>query len=178
VTDPRSVLALADSRSPTLGAGRLICVDGPSGSGKTTLAEGIVALRPGTPLVHMDDLYQGWDGLVGVADQLDGLLRPLAMGVQGVYRRWDWVASEWAESHVVEPAALLVLEGVGSGSIRTADLITVLVWVEAAYDDRMARGIARDGAAYEPHWHRWAKQEVALFAEHGTRARADLMLHT
>ncbi|GAA2122045.1 AAA family ATPase [Nocardioides bigeumensis] len=175
---PASVLSLAQARPPTLGRGRLVCVDGPSGSGKTTLAEGIAALRPGTPVVHMDDLYQGWDGLAGVADQLDGLLRPLAGGVAGRYRRWDWVAGDWAETHLVEPGPLLVLEGVGSGSPGTADLITVLVWVEAAYDDRMARGIARDGAAYEPHWHRWAEQEAALFAEHDTRARSDLVLRT
>jgi uridine kinase len=172
------VLALAEGRPPTLGTGRLVCVDGPSGSGKTTLAQGIVALRPATPLVHMDDLYPGWDGLPHVADQLDGLLRPLARDRAGTYRRWDWVAGAWAEDHVVEPAPLVVLEGVGSGSVGTADLVTVLVWVEAAYDARMARGIDRDGAAFAPHWHRWAEAEAAHFAAHGTRERADLVLET
>ncbi len=172
------MLALAERRDPTLGASRLVCVDGPSGSGKTTLAEGVAALRPGTPLVHMDDLYPGWDGLPHVADQLDGLLRPLSCHVAGSYRRWDWVAGSWAETHLVEPTPLVVLEGVGSGSLGTADLVTVLVWVEAAYDVRMERGIARDGAAFAPHWHRWAEAEAAHFADHGTRGRADLVLTT
>ena len=35
------MLALAASRPPTLGAGRLVCVDGPAGSGKTTLARAL-----------------------------------------------------------------------------------------------------------------------------------------
>ena len=173
-----AVVTLAESRSPTLGAGRLVCVDGPSGSGKTTLAEEIVALRPGSPLVHMDDLFPGWSGLPLVDAQLDGLLRPLARGQAGSYRRWDWHGDEWAETHVVHPAPLLVIEGVGAGSAGTADLVTVLVWVEAAYDVRMARGIARDGESFAPHWHRWAEDEAAHFTRHATRERADLVLRT
>ena len=39
----RDVLALAASRPPSLGAGRLVCVDGPAGSGKTTLAAALLA---------------------------------------------------------------------------------------------------------------------------------------
>ena len=56
------VVALALARPPTLGDGRLVCVDGPAGSGKTTLAAGIAA-RTGAPVLHMDDLYPGWSGL-------------------------------------------------------------------------------------------------------------------
>ncbi len=179
---PEAVLAaaltMAECRPATLGTGRLICVDGPSGAGKSTFAEGLARLRPGTPVVHMDDLYQGWDGLAAVADQLVGLLRPLSRGQAGCYRRWDWVAGAWAESHSVAPAPLLVLEGVGSGSSDTADLITLLVWVEAPYEVRMARGIARDGDAYASHWHRWADDEAAHFAAHGTEERADLRVDT
>jgi pantothenate kinase-related protein Tda10 len=72
------VLELATGRPPTLGRGRLVCVDGPAGSGKSTLASALVRLAPDAVVVHMDDLYAGWDGLPDVADQLEGLLRPLA----------------------------------------------------------------------------------------------------
>ena len=173
----RSAVDLLGSRPPTLGAGRLLCVDGPSGSGKTTLAESVAALVPAR-VVHMDDLYEGWDGLPTVDAQLEGLLRPLAAGEPGTYRRWDWVAGGWAETVTVDPVPLLVLEGVGSGSTRVADLVTVLVWVEAAYDVRMRRGLERDGEAFAPYWESWMAQEVDHYAEHRTRERADLVVTT
>ena len=116
---------------PTLGPGRLVCVDGPAGSGKTTLAGALVRAVPGAQLVQCDDLLHGWQGLPGLADSVADLLAPLAQGEVGVWRRWDWHADDWAETHQVGPGGLLVLEGVGSWSPAIADLVGVLVWVEA-----------------------------------------------
>lgn len=174
--DPAAVvLGLARSRPPTLGEGRLLCVDGPAGSGKTTLAGRIGALAD-APVLHMDDLYDGWDGLARVHEQLDTLLRPLARGEDGSYRRYDWHAGAYAETVTVAPAPLLVLEGVGAGTASYSRLATVLVWVEAPADLRRARGLARDGAAVEPHWRRWAEREAVHFAADGPRERADVLV--
>ena len=162
------------SRTPTLGSGRLICLDGPAGSGKTTWAAGIAQLAPEATVVHMDDLYPGWSGLPEVDAQLDDLLRPLAEDRPGSYRRYDWVAGEFAERVVVDPTPLLVVEGVGCGAARFSDLVTLLVWVEAPEHLRMERGIARDGDAFAPHWEQWAVDEAAVFAREKTRERADV----
>ena len=170
------VLELARSRQPTLGAGRLICVDGPAGSGKTTLAAEIASLAGGTAVVHMDDLFEGWGGLARVDEQLHSLLRPLAEGFSGSYRRWDWPGNAWAETVLVPPAPLLVLEGVGSGASAYADLMTVLAWVEVPFELRMARGLESDGDAVSEHWRGWAKDEQALFVRERTRERADVVL--
>ena len=164
------------SRPATLGEGRLICLDGPAGSGKTTWAAGIANLAPGARVVHMDDLFAGWSGLWLVDVQLSRLLLPLAHGEPGRYRRYDWLAGEFAEEVVVDPVPLLVLEGVGSGAARFASLVTVLVWVEAPYDLRLERGLARDGDAFAPHWDQWAKDEAALFEREQTRSRADVVV--
>ena len=173
------MLDLLASRPATLGAGRLLCVDGPAGSGKTTLAAAVAGAAGATVrVVHMDDLYAGWDGLPEVDAQLDGLLRPLAGGRPGHYRRYDWHAAAWAETVDVAPMDLLVVEGVGSAPRRTADLVTVLVWVEAPHDLRMRRGVERDGEAFAPHWERWARAEADHFAAEGTRERADLVVST
>lgn len=174
-SNAESVLQLGRTREPTLGRGRLICIDGPAGSGKTTLAEEIAELS-GAPVLHMDDMFEGWDGLPGITDQLDTLLRPLAAGRSGSYRRWDWPGNAWAETVLVPPAPLLVLEGVGSGSADVADLITVLAWVEVPYDLRMARGLERGGVGVAEHWRQWAIDEQDLFAREGTRDRADVVL--
>ena len=128
------VLGLARSRPPSLGDARLVCVDGPAGSGKTTVAEALVTAASGGVLVHMDDLYEGWDGLRRITAQLDDVLVPLSDGQAGSYRRWDWHRSSWAETVTVPVSPLLVLEGVGSFALRHAELITVAVWVEVDHD--------------------------------------------
>lgn len=177
-TAARAAVEVALSRPPSLGEDRLICVDGPAGSGKTTLATAVFEVYPGCRVVHMDDLYEGWSGLPRVGAQLDSLLRPLAEGRPGSYRRFDWEADRFAETVVVDPVDLLVLEGVGSGSLSQADLTTVLVWVSAPEALRIERGLARDGAAYEPQWRQWVEDEAAHFARERTRERADLVIET
>jgi uridine kinase len=180
-----AVLERLLARPATLGQGRLVCVDGPTGSGKSTfaraLSEGFDRLNRrrsrsagSSRVVQVDDLLQGWRGLSGVAAPLEELLRPLADGRPGGYRRYDWLAGDFAETVVVEPVPLLVLEGVGSGAARLDDLRTLLVWVEAPYDERLRRGLERDGDAFAPHWEQWAADEAELFAREHTRERADL----
>lgn len=170
------MLELARSRPATLGETRLVCVDGPAGSGKSTLAAGIAVLDPAAHVVHMDDLYDGWTGLDSVSRQLSTLVRPLALGKPGFYRRYDWHRGEFAETVDVEPPALLVLEGVGSGRAELATLITVLVWVSAPRLLRRERGLARDGEALAPQWDRWMRQEDAHFAGQRTADRADVLV--
>jgi hypothetical protein len=175
VSNAERVLDLALGRPPTLGRGRLICVDGPAGSGKTTLAAEIARLS-GAPVLHMDDMFEGWNGLPSITGQLESLLRPMAGGRAGAYRRWDWPGNAWAETIVVAPARLLVLEGVGSGSGDVADLVTVLAWVEVPYELRMARGLERGGVGVAENWRHWAVEEQELFARERTRERADVVL--
>lgn len=127
-------------------------------------------------MVHMDDLFEGWAGLPTVDAQLDRLLGPLTEDRPGRYRRWDWHADAWGDEVTVDPVDLLVLEGVGSGSLRAAGATTALVWIEAPYDVRMRRGLARDGDAFAAHWVEWARAETDHFADHRTRERADLVL--
>ena len=177
----RLVLDHCLGRPPTLGAGRLVCIDGPAGSGKTTLADEIAVasrhLVPSVRVLHMDDLYEGWAGLGDVALRVrDGIVAPLVRGLPGRYRRWDWLASSWAEEHLVDPCSVLVIEGVGAGATEYADAIGTLVWVEAPHEERMARGLERDGLAMRSHWESWMVSESAHFTRQQTRARADVVV--
>ena len=170
------VLRLAEGRPPTLGAGRLVCLDGPGGSGKSSLAEALGRLAASSRIVHMDDLYDGWTGLSHVTDQLATLLLPLARGEHGSYRRYDWHARAFAETVTVEPTPLLVLEGVGSASSAYAHLATVVVWVDAPRDLRLRRGLERDGPELRDQWLRWMAEEDRLFAQERTAGRADVVV--
>ncbi len=169
------VVALLEQRQPTLHDGRLVCIDGPAGSGKTTLAAAVAAAT-GAHVVHLDDLYEGWDGLDRVDAQLGSLLAPLASGRPGSYRRYDWHAGRFAETVVVAPSPVLVLEGVGSGWSSFAALATVLVWVEVGRDLRLRRGLDRDGEAVRDRWLLWQDDEDRHHRLHDTRARADLLV--
>ena len=64
------------------------------------------------------------------------------------------------------------------GTPDVADLVGLLVWVEAESQARLARGIARDGEQMRAHWVQWRLDEEALFARLGTQARADLVVDT
>lgn len=162
----------------------VIAVDGPSGSGKTTYADVVadeLAARTGTrpQVVHMDDVYPGWDGLADAVGLVaEWVLEPLAAGGDGGFRRWDWEAGRRGESIVVPQAEWVILEGVGSGSRACRPHQSALIWIEADEGVRMRRGIERDGEAYRPFWERWAKQEQELFAREDTRAHADLVIRT
>jgi len=123
------------SRPATLGPGRLICVDGPAGSGKTTLATALAEMTH-APVVHMDDLYAGWDGLTDGIAQLETILLPLVEGSPGSYRRYDWHAREFAETVLVPPSPLLVIEGFGSGAATYDGFRTALAWVDAPEEER------------------------------------------
>lgn len=163
---------------PAAGATAAVAIDGPAGSGKTTLARQL-SRRLDAPVVHMDDLYPGWDGLAEAAVRIaQQVLVPLADGRPARYRRYDWRRGEYADWVEVKPAPILLVEGCGSGSTPGAGCLSMLIWVEAPHDLRMARGIERDGEDFRPHWERWARQETALFAAESTRERADVLLNS
>lgn len=174
-------LELALARPPRLGRTRLVCVDGPAGSGKTTFADALVAAAEQramtTALVHMDDLYAGWGGLADAGRRVhDQVVAPLAAGSPAAYERYDWHEERFTD-HVLVPAVeLLVIEGVGSGDPAYAERVSVLVWVWAAAELRLERGLHRDGAAAEPHWRRWMADEELLHQKDRTAQRADIVV--
>ncbi len=156
----------------------VVAVDGPSGAGKTTLGQALSS-KVNVPLLRMDHVYPGWDGLESaVAILADDVLAPLAAGADGSYPFWDWELGNVTGRVMVPWTPTLVVEGCGSSAGAAAAYSAVRVWVEAPADVRKERALSRDGDAYRPHWDRWAAQERRLFQRDHTRARADLVVTT
>ena len=178
---------LARPPAPALPAGPLVvAVDGRSGAGKSTLAlslaDDVRRLGAGAVVVRLDDLYPGWDGLDQVVPLVvEHVLAPLAGTLPVVVPTWDWDAGRPGPDRLL-PAlgpprpAVVLLEGAGSGARVASPWLAGLIWVDADPEVRRRRALARDGAAYEPHWDRWSAQEEAYASRERPRERAALVL--
>lgn len=180
--DVDAVAVRALAAQPRCGEVVVVAIDGRSGAGKTTLAGGVeLALgAAGTVAVlHMDQLYPGWDGLAESPALLTRqVLEPLSRGEPAAYREWSWARERWAGTREVPPCRYLVVEGCGASVDPARAYAALTVFVDADLLLRQRRGIARDGETYRPHWQRWADQEDALFDADRTRRRADLVIDT
>ena len=171
------VVAEAARRAvPRCGRTRVLAVDGRSGAGKTSLAAGLRAAL-GAPVVALEELYGGWDGLERGIDLLvSAVLEPLSAGRAARVPRYDWVAAAWDAPWVLEPPGLLIVEGVGAGARRAAAYASVLAWMEAPESVRKKRALDRHGETFAPHWDMWAAQEDAMLAREHTPDRADFLI--
>ncbi|MGB8019972.1 MAG: hypothetical protein WCF04_01955 [Candidatus Nanopelagicales bacterium] len=168
------------SASPRCGPSRLVCVDGPAGSGKTSLAAELAAELGDAPVVHLDDLYEGWSQPLGqpLAARVEAwLLLPWSVGLPGRHLRFDWGRDRFTSWVEVPAAPLLVLEGCGSGSAGIREYASAVVWVDAPAEECLRRGLARDGAALASRWRAWQEQEAAHFARDRTRAAATTIVN-
>ena len=180
-----AVVALARSARPaapfTEHPGRgtvVVAVDGRSGSGKTLLASA-VADTLGCQVVHLDDLYPGWDGLeAGVALLTEHVLAPLARGEEAAYPQWDWMRARPGRTVTVDAGPILVVEGCGALVAPAVAFAALRVWLDAPDEVRKERALSRDGETYAPHWERWAAQEDAVYAVAGPRDTAHVVLRT
>jgi uridine kinase len=171
------LLATVRAASPRAGTTCVVAIDGRSGSGKTTLARALAGELE-APIVALEDLYGGWDGLEdGVSLLRSAVFRPLAAGRAPRVPRYDWHAEAWGDPWSLAPSDYLVVEGVGAGAERLAPYTSVLVWLELSAAIRRERALARrHGERFAPHWHRWACQEDAFFERERPRERADLVI--
>jgi para-aminobenzoate synthetase len=153
-----------------------VAVDGRSGSGKTSLAAELSDALS-APVVAVEDLYGGWDGLErGVDVLVSEVLEPLAAGRIALVPRYDWIAAGWDTPWPLEPPKLLIVEGVGAGAQRAAAYESVLIWMEAPASVRKKRALDRDGETFAPYWDAWAAHEDEMLARERTPQRADLIL--
>jgi uridine kinase len=146
----------------------IILIDGRAGSGKSTLADALQRqlFRDGETLprvIHMDDLYEGWDGLDAGADYLQRMiLNPLLRGQKAEWQMWDWSLDERNEWREFSGGTPLIIEGCGSLNRRSAESGVLRIWLEVDEEVRHERWIDREGN--DEYWSSWAAQELDFYA--------------
>lgn len=150
----------------------VILIDGRSGAGKTELAEQIADAILGAQVVHLDDLYPGWDGLDAGSAAVPSLLTTYQ------WRSWDWATSQPGRSNEIDETRPIIVEGVGALSRASRPFARLAIWVELDDSTRKVRALARDGQSFEPFWDRWAAQELGFIAREHPRSLADVIVNT
>lgn len=136
------LIAAANERAGVI----LVGIGGHGASGKTTLARRI----PGAQIVSTDEF---WDGAAFDIERLSReVVMPLSSGTVARFASYDWSARESRGSRTVEPAGVVVVEGVCALHRILREAYAVRVWVEAPSDVRLARAVLRDGEAARSTW--------------------------
>ena len=130
----------------------LIAIDGVAGSGKTTLALKLAHDLPGSSVVHMDDLYDGWNNPLSqklTARVIAQLLEPLSKQLPVSYQMFDWKLNRFTEFKTIPKSTYLILEGVGAAQREFRPYINKIIWVDCDPDLGFQRVIDRDGKQVE-----------------------------
>jgi uridine kinase len=155
---------------------RVVAIDGLGGAGKTTLAALLSASLDDCPVIHTDD-FASWENNLNWAPRLrEQVLVPLRAKRRVRYQRYDWIArapGEWVE---VDPTPFVILEGVSSSRDQFRGDLALTIWVETPRDERLRRGLARDGEAMRAYWEQWMRDEDRYFDEERPDQRADIVL--
>ena len=170
----QQVLELVDDGVST----PIILIDGRAGSGKSTLAAMLQnqLFKDGESLprlIHMDDLYDGWDGLQNGVDYLQRMiLNPIVARKKASWQEFDWSAGERVRWREFEGQTPLIVEGCGSISRLAAQAAQIKIWVNADDQVRYQRWFEREGS--EENFGRWAAQEVEFYARERSTELVDL----
>jgi adenylate kinase family enzyme len=166
----------------------IVLIDGRSGAGKSTLAklisDSLFREQEQAPrIVHMDDLYEGWEGLRQGSQYLNShILRPLVQNGKAQWQQWYWARNRrggrdpgngWRE---FQGHNLLIVEGCGSISRESAELADLSIWVESPRPTRKQRFLARDSGAFADYWDLWSSQEESFYAEERSKELAKLQV--
>ena len=156
----------------------IVLIDGRAGSGKSTLAALLQnqLFKDGETLprlIHMDDLYEGWDGLQSGVDYLQRLiLTPVVQHRKASWQEFDWALGARGRWREFEGGTPLIVEGCGALARLAAEAASIKVWVEADESVRYQRWLEREGN--DEFFGRWAAQELEFYARERSTELADV----
>ncbi|MEU3253891.1 hypothetical protein [Streptomyces sp. NPDC006997] len=161
---------------PSLGPVRLVGVDGHAGSGKSTFTGHLSGALGGAPVLRLDDIASHRELFEWTDRLLAQVVEPLRHGVPAHYAPYDWRARRFDPPRVLEPAPVVLIEGVGAGRRALRPHLARLLWMDLPPAESWRRGRDRDGAEQREFWDGWVRAERRHFADDPSRPFADLLV--
>ena len=176
MTNVRRFTQLADELMQARGPIRLVGVDGCGGSGKTTFAARLAAVGGGWPVVHTDDFASHEVPLEWWPRLLAQVIEPLSRNESATFRPYDWVHRRLGPPTQVDPADVVIIEGVGAIRAAWRARLAKSIWIDAPREVRLRRGIERDGEELREFWLGWMAEEDRYVAAEDPGSHADLVV--
>lgn len=161
-----------------LGSTTLLTIDGPSGAGKTTLALDLKEALEDVHVIHMDDLYAGWDDALNddlYARLETQILKPLRAMKPPRYQQFNWHTYQFDTWKEISIPRYLILEGVGSAGVPNRPWISLSIFLQVSDELGIERVRIRDGEEIAAKIPAWQKMQRIHFSEHDTEKFADFV---
>ena len=156
--------------------GEVIAIDGPAGSGKTTLANKLKSDISAIEIIHLDDLYQGWQDAFSqrlTNSVIDQILNPISQKLDFKYEIYDWKNNTFHKSHIVPANQVYVLDGVTSGQSQFRPYLSKIIWLNISDDIGLTRVLNRDGEEILSPMREFQEAQKLHFARELTENAAD-----
>lgn len=181
--DLSAVKAAIENSDFFCGDTKIVTIDGPAGSGKTTLANELAIELSNASgvmsVVHMDELYEGWDDALGqkLFDRIEAwILTPIRNGLSPKYLKYDWHQGKYASWSELPLTSVVIIEGVGSGHSSLRECVSQAIWVEADEHLLLDRVVQRDGEGVREEMLLWKARERTYFDLHDVKRAAHFHL--
>jgi uridine kinase len=159
----------------------LLAIDGPAGAGKTTFAaklEAELSQSATVKVIHMDDLYSGWDNALSnaLSEILDRITTAHLAGKEFVIKKFNWHAMQFDTEESVAPTDYLIIEGVGAAQQIVRDSGATTYWLDIEPEIGLQRVLERDGAHFEAKMRQWQVEQDKHFIRDETRENCEFKL--
>ena len=179
VSELSELVTKVDDSSLKCGGTKLITIDGPAGSGKTTLAISLSKLFNDCPIIHMDEIYEGWQSALTTKtsqDLVNWIINPLLEQSVIVFNKYDWALGKRLGQVVINYPKVLIIEGVGSSVIEVSKYACLKLWIEVPPEIGINRVLDRDGQDIQAQMESWQTQEKNYFIENKTKENSDIWI--
>lgn len=159
----------------------LYAIDGPAGAGKTTFAaklEAELSVNGSVRVIHMDDLYNGWDNALSnpLAEILDRISTAHIAGRDFVIKIFNWHTMAFDREERINPTDYLIIEGVGAAQQIVRETGAITYWLDIEPEIGLQRVLDRDGAHIEAQMRQWQVDQDKHFARDETRENCEFKL--
>lgn len=158
-----------------LPAPAIVAIDGRSASGKSTFTSRLTRAL-GCQCVHTDDIawnhsFFDWWPLL-----MQHILEPFKAGQPVLWTPDAWLAHDRSGAISVQPAPILLVEGVSSTRRELREWMNYTIWMETDMQLAESRGLERDGPDGYDFWFEWQRSEQPFFAADQPWTRAALIV--